>query len=662
MNKIPKCPPTVDILNLHNNYLESIPDKAFANLQELLELDISSNKLTIISINSFEGLHKLKRLNLEDNRLKDSNSFPSGVFKYLVSLIYLNIKFNNNEESAYSIIPDDVISDLVKLESLELDVVAIDRRLGVCVFGEGFSRLSILKRIKTGECHIDIVNNETFSNLQHLEFIDLSNCVIYNYVAGTLSERTQLIYLDMSNVPMQIDSFKDLFTVDIQSSKVKVVKANGMLELSADLPLCFFRILNDTGIEELYIANNSFVVAENVHIKMCNAVPTTLKLIDFSNNKLTKFCFEIPYLVTLNLKNNFLARYLEHNSYMDNDTGISQLEMIDLSFNEINFLSFTIFHFQPNLKIINLSHNFLSNITFDLSHNINLQLLDLSSNRIKLFEKGTMDLVSSIAKNSKLTIDLTGNTLQCNCRALPFLRWMNQNKYVFLKIQSYKCVSENEAIIQLTNLPMTVHEIEKECTSYTVLITCLSIAIISCGIAIASGLIYRYRWKIRYLYYLSKSRYYSYKPVDFSTQTYKYDAFVSFSEIDLRFIKNGCIPQLEINNNLKLCIHHRDFMPGEDITVNITNAIHNSRKTICIISRAFLDSYYCKFEFNMARMESIYSRGGENILLLVFYEQILPREMPLVMLELVQEHSYIEYPHDDQGNVVFWKKLKDAIA
>ncbi|CAG2207536.1 unnamed protein product [Mytilus edulis] len=116
-----------------------------------------------------------------------------------------------------------------------------------------------------------------------------------------------------------------------------------------------------------------------------------------------------------------------------------------------------------------------------------------------------MDLVSSIAKNSKLTIDLTGNTLQCDCRALPFLRWMNENKYIFLNIHSYKCVSENEAIIKLNNLPKTMQEIDKECKSYTVLITCLSVAITACGIAIATGLIYRYRWKIRYLYYLSKA-------------------------------------------------------------------------------------------------------------------------------------------------------------
>ncbi|CAC5374760.1 unnamed protein product [Mytilus coruscus] len=250
LNRIPKFPPTVDILNLHNNSLENIPDKAFENLHELLELDISSNKLTIIRIDAFVGLQNLKRLILEDNRLKDGNAYPFGVFKSLVSLVYLNIKFNDNDEFIYSIIPDYVISDLVKLESLELDV--IDRRFGVFVFGEGFSRLSFLKRIKTGACHINMVNNETLSNLPHLEFIDLSNCVIYQYVTGTLSDRTQLIYLDMSNVLMQIDTFKDLFETDIQSSKVKILKTKGILQYAADLPQCFFLILNNTGRDKVF--------------------------------------------------------------------------------------------------------------------------------------------------------------------------------------------------------------------------------------------------------------------------------------------------------------------------------------------------------------------------------------------------------------------------
>ncbi|CAC5405115.1 Toll-like receptor 4 [Mytilus coruscus] len=113
--------------------------------------------------------------------------------------------------------------------------------------------------------------------------------------------------------------------------------------------------------------------------------------------------------------------------------------------------------------------------------------------------------------------------------------------------------------------------------------------------------------------------------------------------------------------NAKLCVHQRDFLPGQQITFNITNAIHDSRKTVCIITRKFLESYYCMFEFNMARMENIYSRDGRNIIFLVFLEQIQPREMPLMMLELIEKQSYIEYPNEEEGNIVFWGKIKEAI-
>ncbi|CAG2218245.1 Toll-like receptor 4 [Mytilus edulis] len=130
----------------------------------------------------------------------------------------------------------------------------------------------------------------------------------------------------------------------------------------------------------------------------------------------------------------------------------------------------------------------------------------------------------------------------------------------------------------------------------------------------------------------------------------------------MKFVHEDCIQNLETDKNLKLCIHHRDFIPGEEITVNITNAIHRSRKTICIITKSFLESYYCMFEFNMAKTEGIYSRKGENTLILVFCEDILPRDLPLVLLELVQRRSYIPYHDDQRGNIEFWGRIKEAIC
>ncbi|CAC5400454.1 Toll-like receptor 4 [Mytilus coruscus] len=201
--------------------------------------------------------------------------------------------------------------------------------------------------------------------------------------------------------------------------------------------------------------------------------------------------------------------------------------------------------------------------------------------------------------------------------------------------------------------------LKKDCISYTILIVGVTVAILIVLILLFAGLIFRYRWKLRYLLYMTRHKYKLYKSIQ-SSKHYKYDACISYAKAETGFISNELIPNLERNHNLKLCIHQRDFIPGEEITQNITNGIHQSKMTVCIVSQSFLDSYYCMFEFNMARMESIYAREGTNVLFLILYEQIRIKDMPLVMLEFVEQQSYTEYPRDEQGNIVFWEKLKDV--
>ena len=68
------------------------------------------------------------------------------------------------------------------------------------------------------------------------------------------------------------------------------------------------------------------------------------------------------------------------------------------------------------------------------------------------------------------------------------------------------------------------------------------------------------------------------------------------------------------------------------------------------------------FEYNMSRVENIYFRNKENILCLVFLEQIPAKDILLIILELVESQSYIEYPNDEYGKTVFWDKLRDALS
>ncbi|XP_045212239.2 toll-like receptor 4 [Mercenaria mercenaria] len=162
---------------------------------------------------------------------------------------------------------------------------------------------------------------------------------------------------------------------------------------------------------------------------------------------------------------------------------------------------------------------------------------------------------------------------------------------------------------------------------------------------------------------LTKIKYFGYKKLHNDLNEpdhFMYEAFISYANEDLRFILDQIIPKLE-ENEMKLCIHDRDFLPGNNIADNILEAVRKSRKTVVILSKEFLKSKWCLYEFNRARMESIYSREGANCLLVVMFENVPTVNMSTEMLQWIDSHTYIEYTLEEEGNFLFWENLKDAL-
>ena len=86
-----------------------------------------------------------------------------------------------------------------------------------------------------------------------------------------------------------------------------------------------------------------------------------------------------------------------------------------------------------------------------------------------------------------------------------------------------------------------------------------------------------------------------------------YDAFVcySYETTDANFAEKTIRAELEENIEpaLKLCIHRRDFLAAWDIMWNINNAIKNSNSAIIVISQDYVNSLWCKEEFEQCYME-----------------------------------------------------------
>ncbi|XP_052079310.1 toll-like receptor 4 [Mytilus californianus] len=655
-DNIPHFPKEVHKLFMRFNKVMIIPPTTFNHLETLIELDLSWNRLSYIEEGTFYGLSSLKTLSIKGNCLNYSLEIPNDIFKPLVSLTHLNVARNMlfYTDREFHTFPSVFLTSLNKLQSIEVDA---GHPSLLFRFSNRYLSLTHLTRLKIDFCWLPSVTNLTFLYLPYLEYIEMTNCKIQNYDVGTLPKKKKIRYLDISHNRLNDDNLLTLMQDLLLHDELQVLKMTNSFPLVLDYnPAYLTSQLIETKIEEIYLNNNSFIEIDGDEKNFM--LPTTLKVCDFSNNKLGKFYFGMPYLSTLNLRNNSLGAYLSSERYTNSSK--TELRKVDISNNLIYDLSYSMFHGHVKTVKINLSKNKLTDVTFDLSHLVSLKELDLSSNNIGgISSQASMDTLHKLSK--QLKIDLSNILFNCSCKNLYFLQWMNANVDMFIFKHKYTCRFDNNDVVYLTNVNDIVKQLEKECSSHTTLIICVTIGVNTALVILFAGLMFRFRWKLRYLYYMTRHKYDVFKSIQ-SSPNYKYDAFISYANEETDFVVNDIIRNLESDDNMKLCVHQRDFIPGEEITQNITNGIHQSKKTICILTRSFLDSYYCMFEFNMARMESIYSRDGQNILFLIFYEQLRPQDLPLVILELVQKQSYIEYPNDEQGNIVFWEKIKESLV
>ena len=415
-----------------------------------------------------------------------------------------------------------------------------------------------------------------------------------------------------------------------------------------------------------------------------------LESIDASHNVLSALhtpLFELPRLIHLNLSNNFA-------SVIDNTTTLMAPELItlDISNNflgqalsqDIDGLVFKPLHY---LKVLNLSANLITSLpgirvlnnltTLHLAFNSisevprtletleNLTELDLRQNKIFTLPLELLRQLHRTAQRTSrnVSVDLSNNTLEISCENLEFLEWIVQHPNYFKRLDKYMYRSNNDIkVMKSKELERKVESLKKNCKNYTAVIVVSMIFIVGFIVCLLGGLVYRYRWRLRYLYYLAKSRYRGYDIIPDEATEYKYDVFVSYAEEDYLFIKDEICVELEEKHGLDLCLHQRNFLPGNYIAENILQAIKNSRMIAIVLTDKFLNSKWCIYEYNMARMESIYSRNGENVIVCVMLEEINNKFLSPDLIETLDSETFLKYPQDQNEKPYFWEMLYRALS
>ncbi len=148
-----------------------------------------------------------------------------------------------------------------------------------------------------------------------------------------------------------------------------------------------------------------------------------------------------------------------------------------------------------------------------------------------------------------------------------------------------------------------------------------------------------------------------------------FDVFISYKSgtPDEEFVVQELIPRLE-QDGYRVCVHFRFFLPGRSIIDNISDAVRRSRKTLLLLTPGFVESEWCRYEFQAALLQML--RRQMDIIPVIFEDLGNPGNLSEDLQSVLRTLSYITWPNavlngrgpqreDDQEQ--FWKLLCESL-
>ncbi|KAL4235556.1 Toll-like receptor [Mactra antiquata] len=141
----------------------------------------------------------------------------------------------------------------------------------------------------------------------------------------------------------------------------------------------------------------------------------------------------------------------------------------------------------------------------------------------------------------------------------------------------------------------------------------------------------------------------------------EWDVFISYKSTtsDESFVVETLFPKLEKELGFKVNVHFRDFVAGETISNNIISAVQGSRRTILIISPAYVTSEFTQFEYQVAQQEML-KRKHRIIPILLEDISSCKETMDPMLKVILGSVTYIEWPKVENEKKLdkFWKRIE----
>ena len=324
---------------------------------------------------------------------------------------------------------------------------------------------------------------------------------------------------------------------------------------------------------------------------------------------------------------------------------LSKLQ-IYLDCNEIYKFPIADITFSVNVDLLDLSYNFITNIPDAFfSHYPNITHLNLVGNHLTTLPTAAeWNFISSLE-----VLEFRKNNFTCNCSGLQLketLGWLNAKPGTTVTdLNQIKCsfptAVKDKVIYNLSDSLFGCPFVN------LVFIMALTLSLLL-FFSVLMFITYFFRYYISLFLFIHFGWRFWYSYTEDETL---YDAFISYSSKDSDWVIDQLMNPLEnLDPPYNLCLHERDFLIGVPICDNISKAIEGSKCTICVVSKNWLESDWCQFEFRVAHCLATVEK---QIRLLV----ILKEEMPEDKIKGDLKFYMKTFTYLDAANTLFWSRL-----
>ncbi|XP_008518915.2 toll-like receptor 6 isoform X2 [Equus przewalskii] len=684
-----KFNPDLEYLDLSHNQLQKISCHPIMSLKHL---DLSFNDFEVLPIcKEFGNLTQLDFLGLSATRLQQLDLLPIAHLHLSCILLDLEGYYVKENQTESLQIPNTKTLQLV-FHPYNLFSVQVNISLNSL----GCLQLTNIK-LNDDNCQVlikflsDPIRQPTLLNitLNHVETTWKCLVRVFQFLWPKPVES-----LHICNLTIVKSIGKEDFTYSKTALKaLKIEHITNRVYIFSQQVL--YTVFSEMNIMMLTISDTPFI-----HM-VCPQAPSTFKFLNFTQNVFTDSIFQncstLVRLETLILQKNELKDLFKVGLMTKN---MPSLEILDVSWNSLeyhgpdgncpwveslvvlnlssNILTDSVFRcLPPRVKVLDLHNNRIRSIPKDITSLEALQVLNVAFNSLadlpgcgafnslsiliidyNLISDPSADFFHSCQKIR--SIKAGNNPFQCTCELREFIQSIGQVSSDVVEgwPDSYKC----EYPESYKGTPLKDFHLSQLSCNTALLVVTIVVPVLVLAVTVSILCIYLdLPWYLRMVCQWTQTRRRARNiPLEELQRTLQFHAFISYSERDSAWVKNELVPCLE-KEDIRICLHERNFVPGKSIVENIINCIEKSYKSIFVLSPNFVQSEWCHYELYFAH-HNLFHEGSDN-LILILLEPIPQNNIPSKyhkLRALMTQRTYLEWPKEKSKRGLFWANIRAA--